>query len=55
MDTEFEQDLFKIGDHPRTEFFNLGTAHILDWIILCCDGAALCVVGYLAVSMASTH
>lgn len=48
-------DLFTIGGHRQSEFFNLDTADIWDQIILCYDGAALCIVGYLVPSLTSTH
>lgn len=41
-------------DSPGLGFFSLGTADILDPIILCWDGAALHIVGYLAVSLPPT-
>lgn len=55
IDTEFEHDLFTIGGLPRSGVFNLGTTDILHQIILGCDEAALCIVGYLPVSLVSTH
>lgn len=38
-----------------SEFLNLCSTGILDQIILCCRGLPLCIVGYLATSLASTN
>ena len=31
-----------------TAFLSLGTADVQDWIILCCEGSVLCIIGWLA-------
>ena len=38
----------------RLEFLSFGTTDILDWIILCCEGAVLCTARYLEASLASS-
>ena len=37
----------------RREFLSFGITDILDWIFLCCEGAVLCTIRYLAASLAS--
>lgn len=41
----------KLNDLSKAQFLLPRTSDILDWIILCCWGAVLCIVEYSAVSL----